>query len=65
MMHRDKLRDHPAGVVADQHHVVEVEGGKYVGDDPRGQPVMVRSAPGRSASGCAPSGQVGAMHRRP
>ena len=33
MVHRDELRDDPAGVVADQHHIVEVEGGQDIGDD--------------------------------
>jgi len=64
MMHRDELRDHPAGVVADQHHVVEVKGGKYVGDDPRDTGDGSVGA-GAQRLGCAPSGQVGAMHRRP
>ena len=48
MVHRDELGDHPAGVVADQHHVVEVEGGKHVGDD----------------SGDAGDGSVGAGSQR-
>lgn len=30
---RDELGDDPAGVVADQHHVLELERGKNVGDD--------------------------------
>lgn len=30
---RDELGDDPAGVVADQHHVLELERGKDVGDD--------------------------------
>ena len=32
MVHRDELRDDTAGVVADQHHVLEVERGKGLGD---------------------------------
>ena len=35
MVHRDELCDHPAGVVADQHHVLEIKGAEHVGDDAR------------------------------
>ena len=59
---RDELADRAAGVVADQGHVLELERVHEVGDDPR-QPGGVRSASGRIAVRCEPSGQSGAMQR--
>src|SRR5208283_1159412 len=32
VVYRDELGDDPTRVVADQHHVLEVEGGKDIGD---------------------------------